>query len=116
MKNKINIVWLKRDLRTQDHEPFFHAEKENIDYLPIYIFAPSLLSYHDSSMRHQQFIYHSIELMNNKLKQQNIEIIMFSAEARDVFAFLSKEFEELISKYPNGLSAITKIDFRGIEE
>ena len=27
-----------------------------------------------------------------------------------------KEFEELISKYPNGLSSITKIDFRGIEE
>ena len=27
-----------------------------------------------------------------------------------------KEFEELISKYPGGLSAITKIDFRGIEE
>ena len=93
MKNKINIVWLKRDLRTQDHEPFFHAEKENIDYLPIYIFEPSLLSYHDSSLRHQQFIYHSIELMNNKLKQQNIKIIMFSAEARDVFAFLSKEFD-----------------------
>ena len=93
MKNKINIVWLKRDLRTQDHEPFFHAEKENIDYLPIYIFEPSLLSYYDSSLRHQQFIYHSIELMNKKLKQQNIEIIMFSAEAWDVFAFLSKEFD-----------------------
>ena len=27
-----------------------------------------------------------------------------------------KEFEELSSKYPNGLSAITKIDFKGIEE
>ena len=24
--------------------------------------------------------------------------------------------KELISKYPNGLSAITKIDFKGIEE
>ena len=27
-----------------------------------------------------------------------------------------KEFEELISKYPNGLSAITKIDFKSIGE
>ena len=27
-----------------------------------------------------------------------------------------KEFEELINKYPGGLSAITKIDFKSIEE
>jgi hypothetical protein len=27
-KNRINIVWLKGDLRIQDHEPLFCAEKE----------------------------------------------------------------------------------------
>ena len=27
-----------------------------------------------------------------------------------------KEFKELIDKYPEGISAITEIDFRGIEE
>ncbi len=26
----INIVWLKRDLRTQDHAPFNAAEKEGL--------------------------------------------------------------------------------------
>ena len=27
MKKDLNIVWLKRDLRTIDHEPLFEAEK-----------------------------------------------------------------------------------------
>ena len=32
----VNIVWLKRDLRLQDHEPLHKAEQASIDYpLPI---------------------------------------------------------------------------------
>ena len=56
MKEKRNLVWLKRDLRTQDHVPLFHAEHARESYIPIYIFEPSALHYPDSSLRHQQFI------------------------------------------------------------
>ena len=37
-KLAINIVWIKRDLRTLDHESFHAAESKNIPYLPVYIF------------------------------------------------------------------------------
>ena len=33
VKKKINIVWIKRDIRTQDHEPLYYAETLNEDYL-----------------------------------------------------------------------------------
>jgi deoxyribodipyrimidine photo-lyase len=35
---KINIVWIKRDIRSQDHEPFYAAETEGIPYLQMYQF------------------------------------------------------------------------------
>ena len=59
-KKRINIVWIKRDIRTQDHAAFEAAEQSRIPYLIIYLFEPSLLAYPDSSLRHQQFIYHSL--------------------------------------------------------
>ena len=34
---KINIVWFKRDLRSQDHLPLKNAEDEKNDFLYIYI-------------------------------------------------------------------------------
>ena len=93
MKKRLNIVWLKRDLRTQDHLPFYEAEQAPIPYIPIYIFEPSCIEYPDSSLRHQQFIYHSIAAMNAQLKPFGREVLVFHAEALDVFTFLNEEFE-----------------------
>ena len=41
----LNLVWIKRDLRTQDHACFQAAEQEQIPYLPIYIFDPELIAH-----------------------------------------------------------------------
>ena len=43
MKKEINIVWLKRDLRLQDHEPLFLAEKSGLPYIIIYIWLQKIL-------------------------------------------------------------------------
>ena len=77
MKKNINIVWIKRDIRTQDHAPFEAAEKSDLPYLPIYIFEPSILSHPDSSLRHQQFLYHSIEQVNLQLAQYTTSQLRF---------------------------------------
>ncbi len=92
-RSRINIVWLKRDLRTQDHEPLFNAESAGFDYLSIYIFEPSALQYHDSSLRHQQFVFHSILTMNQKLIQFNRKVEVFYGEAVEVFNYLLKTYE-----------------------
>jgi deoxyribodipyrimidine photo-lyase len=92
-KKKINIVWIKRDLRSQDHEPFFIAENDKHSYLPIYIYEPSIINYVDSSLRHLQFTYHSIECLNKKLSDYNKTIIVFYKEAIDVFNYLNNTFQ-----------------------
>ena len=67
-KDMINIVWIKRDIRSCDHLPLYEAEQDNINYICIYIFDNDIIEYKDCSHRHLQFIYHSILDINKKLK------------------------------------------------
>ena len=92
MNQDLNIIWLKRDLRTQDHKSFEFCEKQNTNYIIIYIFEPSILNYGDISTRHLQFVYHSILHMNSILKVYNKEVLIFHEEAINVFNFLSNKF------------------------
>lgn len=90
---KINIVWLKRDLRTQDHEPFYYALRSPLPFLTIFIFEPSIVQYPDTSIRHLQFQYYSILRINETLKPFHHEAIIFYQEAEKVFDFLSQQFD-----------------------
>ena len=60
-KPPINIVWVKRDIRLADHEGFYLAEQVKNDYIPLYVFDPNELAGPDSSLRHRQFVYHSLK-------------------------------------------------------
>ena len=90
---KINIVWLKRDLRTQDHEPLFFAEKKNIPYIIIYIFDAQLLKHPDVGIRHLQFVYQSIEAMNIALEPYNKTVSVFYGTSLEVFKYLFEQYE-----------------------
>ena len=93
MKKKINIVWLKRDLRLQDHDPFLSAENSELDYLIIYIFEPNMINYGDMSLIHHQFIYESIYKMNLELKKFKREVLTLYGQSIDVFKFILTQFE-----------------------
>ncbi len=104
-KEQRNIVWLKRDIRTQDHFPLYQAEQENEDYIIVYLFEPQLINYPDTSLRHQQFVYHSIQAINHKLKQFNRQVILFYGDAHDVFSYLIEKFKvnKLFSYQESGI-------------
>ena len=85
-----NIVWLKRDLRTQDHEPFKLASDGVNNIFPIYIFDPEIIKKKDFSNRHFQFIYNSILDINQTLKKFNIIVTIFYGSTIDVFQYLNR--------------------------
>jgi deoxyribodipyrimidine photo-lyase len=93
VKKKINIVWLKRDLRTHDHAGFNAAELSGLPYIPLFIFEPSQIQYPDTSLRHLQFQYQSILEMNKRLEPATISVQVAHGEATDVFAWWMKEFD-----------------------
>lgn len=92
-RDAVNIVWLKRDLRLQDHQPLFMAEQAGIPYLIIYMFEPSLIKHPDISLRHLQFVYHSLMAMNKSLERFKRQVAIFYGEATDVFNFLNEKFD-----------------------
>ncbi len=91
-KKEINIVWLKRDIRLQDHIPFKMAEADALPYLIIYIFEPSLIAYPDTSIRHLQFQYHSLLHINHKLKVFNREVFMLHTEALAALNYIASNY------------------------
>lgn len=92
MKDVINIVWLKRDIRCNDHAPLLAAEKEGTPYLIIYLFEPNLIDYPDTSVRHLQFIYHSLLDFNTRLNKYNRKAVLFHANAVEVFGYLCSTY------------------------
>ncbi|MDC1379730.1 DNA photolyase family protein [Algibacter sp.] len=111
-REAINIVWLKRDLRLQDHEPLHKAEQEGVPYLIIYLFEPSIIQYPDTSLRHLQFVYHAIKSLDKRLKNYNRTIDVFYGEVIDVFTFLTKTYtvQQLFSYQESGTKTTWKRD------
>ena len=92
-RRAINIVWLKRDLRSQDHEPLLKAEQAGIPYRIIYIFEPTGIDYPDTSPRHLQFIYYAIVALNKTLAPFNRSVEVFYGEAMDIFEYFKDCFD-----------------------
>ncbi|MDG1881506.1 MAG: FAD-binding domain-containing protein [Schleiferiaceae bacterium] len=93
IKKSLNVVWLKRDLRTSDHAGFYGAEKLGEDYIVVYLFEPKQINYPDYSSRHQHFIFKSIIEMNKNLISFNRKVHIFHADADIFFEFLSEKYE-----------------------
>jgi deoxyribodipyrimidine photo-lyase len=92
LKQEINIVWFKRDLRFTDNESLYFAQQSKLPLLLLYIFEPSIMAYEDSDVRHWRFIYESLKEMNEKLKNIHSQLYTFHNEAKPVFEILSKHY------------------------
>ena len=111
-KEVINIVWLKRDLRLQDHKPLYKAEQAGVPYLIIYIFEPNIIAQPDTSLRHLQFVYHSIKSLNKRLDSYHRTVNILYAEAIDAYALLQKKYsiKQVFSYQESGIQITWKRD------
>jgi len=91
-KQKINIVWFKRDLRFTDHEALYQAQQEQLPILLMYCFEPSVMNYDDSEVRHWRFVNESLQEMNEKLKHIDACIYIFHNEVKSVLTTLSNQY------------------------
>ncbi len=86
---KINVLWLKRDLRTVDHLPLKLALQSHTPLLVVHFFEPSLSHHYDFDIRHWRFIYQSLEDLKNK----KMLVYSFHNEVIDVFDELVKNYQ-----------------------
>ncbi|OAQ38406.1 FAD-binding protein [Pedobacter psychrophilus] len=92
-KEKINIVWFKRDLRFTDNEALYFAQKSDLPILLIYCFEPSVMAYADSDIRHWRFVYQSLMDMQIKLKELHSEIYIFHQEIEAVLKTIQTHYQ-----------------------
>ena len=66
----------------------------------------------DSSLRHHQFVYHSILDLNKTLKRYNRKVLIFHQESLNVFQYLSENFsvKNVFSYQESGTRTSWKID------
>jgi len=92
MKQKINIIWCKKNLRVHDNEILANLNQE-ISTLWVYFFEPKIMSLPDYSDFHLQFTFESLlELQKNYLKLW-IPLLLLPYDAMRGFEKLSKYFD-----------------------
>ena len=90
MKEKINIAWLKRDLRISDNLVLDACERDCYPYLIIYIFESDIIKADNNSKRHLQFIYHSIKDLNSQLNKYNRSVkILYGSSTKILKEYLN---------------------------
>lgn len=87
----VEIVWFKRDLRINDHEPLLEATKRG-DIIPLHIIEPDLWKQPDVSDRQYHFLTESLSELNQSLKKLGQELIIKVGNADDVFINLINQF------------------------
>lgn len=81
----MNVVWLKKDLRLEDHQPLFEAQKCNEKILLLFIFETELLKDPHYSERHFDFIKQSLLELQVELSKLDTQVMIVEGNAIEVF-------------------------------
>ena len=84
---KMQLVWLKKDLRDEDHAPLFEAARTGA-FSILYIVEPSLWAGEDISSRHYHFTCKALTALKSRLEARGLSITIAVGEAVDILSAL----------------------------
>lgn len=87
----MQVVWLKRDLRWEDHAPIQQAILSGEPVLFLYVFDSFLRHSATFSNRHGQFIKESLNEFNHFLAQWGTRILILEGEISDVLHYIGSK-------------------------
>ncbi|MBC7887982.1 MAG: deoxyribodipyrimidine photo-lyase [Ferruginibacter sp.] len=86
---KVNIIWLRRDLRLHDNAALYHALQSGIPVIPIFIFDTNILDkLEDKADRRVEFIHAALTEMQQKLVATGSTLEVFYGNPLDIFKTL----------------------------
>lgn len=88
----ISVVWFKRDLRLQDHQPLADAISAGRPVLLLYCFEPELMADPHYADRHWRFVGESLRDMNQQLRPFGCRVHVFRSEVLPVLRALHARF------------------------
>lgn len=84
----MNLIWIKRDFRTRDHEPMMRAIETGDPCMVVWVVEPSLIDHPEMSLRHWQFMYHSWIELKRRIEDKGGRAELLYGEVIDVFESL----------------------------
>jgi deoxyribodipyrimidine photo-lyase len=91
--NHINIFWFRRDLRLDDNAALYHALKDKLPVLPIFIFDKNILDQLDNKADARvNFIYQSLNEIQQQLLELNSTLDVRYGYPVDVFKALVHDY------------------------
>jgi deoxyribodipyrimidine photo-lyase len=91
--DSISFVWLRRDLRLEDNAALYHALKEDMSVLPLFIFDADILQPLEATQDARvTYIYQRVLDLKRKLESMGSSLLVKHGRPVDVF-------RELISEY-----------------
>lgn len=93
LKQKVNIFWFRRDLRLPDNAALYHALKDGLPVIPVFIFDKAILDLlEDKADRRVEFIHDAITNLQLQLTQ-------FSSSMKVFYDFPTQAFFQLLQNY-----------------
>ena len=97
-KQKINILWFTKDLRTRDSESLYKAMQGELPFLALYVFDAEFYTQKQSGFRkigkyRAKFLLESVETLRHNLAKQKIPFSVKYGKTEDVFKEISEKFE-----------------------
>lgn len=92
-QKELSIFWFRRDLRLRDNMGLFHALKEAVPVLPLFIFDTSILDkLNDREDKRVAFIYQALQKMEQELQEAGSSLKIANCLPLAVFKELIKEY------------------------
>ena len=92
-RERIDLVWFKRDLRFHDHEPLRHALMSGRRLCLLFLFEPGRIQESDHDIRHSRFQYACLQELTEKAAEVGASISWGYAEIEDALESLMLHFE-----------------------
>ena len=93
MREKVIIVWFKRDLRISDHAPLYNAVQDGKAVLPLFVVEPDYWQLPTSSRRQWCFVHDCLTELHASLRALGQGLIIRIGKVIDVLTDLAGEFE-----------------------
>ena len=93
MKIKVSIFWFRRDLRLKDNTALYNALKSGFPVIPIFIFDQDILNELEIDDARVNFIYDSLEQVNNLLSTHDSSLRVFKSSITQVWENILDEYD-----------------------
>ncbi|MFH6987434.1 cryptochrome/photolyase family protein [Flavobacterium collinsii] len=92
-KQKVSFFWFRRDLRLEDNTGLFHALQSDFPLIPLFIFDDEILENLPKNDARVQFIFESLQKINEQLKAIDSSILIKKGTTSKVWESLITEFD-----------------------